>query len=223
MSGRERGPVRLIRRNFARTGSRCARLDLPTWGQISGQGLRGDGPGVSCGRGHRRTREQDTVWWYASYSGDANPLTFCASATDTSAELLERVVHKPRPLIESITAHPRQAAPRCARPTRPSRRRRLSSKRACNIRVGPLELAPPIETLERATVEAPLSSQSKGAVDLGCTRPMPQLPIRVNPPRCSAWTLSGTPAPACARSVSTTASLGVPKTWICVVESSVSA
>jgi DNA-binding transcriptional LysR family regulator len=40
----------------------------------------------------------------------------------------------------------------------------------------------------------------------------PQSPIRVNPPRCSAWTVSGTPAPACTRSVSTTASLGVPKT-----------
>src|SRR4051812_7766638 len=52
----------------------------------------------------------------------------------------------------------------------------------------------------------------KHSSSLGCTRPMPQLPIRVNPPRCSAWTVSGTPAPACACSVSTTASLGVPKT-----------
>ena len=32
---------------------------------------------------------------------------------------------------------------------------------------------------------------------------MPQPPIRVNPPRCSAWTVRGTPAPACTRSVST--------------------
>ena len=44
------------------------------------------------------------------------------------------------------------------------------------------------------------------------TEKRPQFPIRVNPPRCSAWTVSGTPAPACTRSVSTTASLGVPKT-----------
>jgi RNA polymerase sigma factor (sigma-70 family) len=67
------------------------------------------------------------------------------------------------------------------------------------------------------------SSSHEAAVDLDGMRPSPQLPIRVNPPRCLGWTLSGTPAPACTRSVSTTASLGVPKTWICVVASSVSA
>src|SRR6266540_922610 len=46
---------------------------------------------------------------------------------------------------------------------------------------------------------------------------------RVKPPRWWGLTLIGTPAPACRRSISTTALLGVPNTWILVVASTVSA
>ena len=46
---------------------------------------------------------------------------------------------------------------------------------------------------------------------------------RVNPPRWWGLTLSGTPAPACRRNISTTSLLGVPNTSTAVVASTVSA
>jgi hypothetical protein len=84
----------------------------------------------------------------------------------------------------------------------------LGAKRTRMTQLSPA--ARPVSQVVPAMRTARLVRPGSGALGRGLDAR--QVPIRVNPPRCSAWTLSRTPAPACIRSVSTTAALGVPKT-----------